>query len=292
MSDRKGVKGLIGLDLDGTVFNDEKVITERTKRTIQDAVRAGYLVLPVTGRPFCGVPEELLQIGPPRYVITSNGAAIYEAEDAAAGKWRLFYEDPLSDESVLEVLDILSEYDVVPDCFAAGRGHMPEFAKELLPQMNIAKPLLQYLLSSREYYPDLSEYVRQTSDRIEKVTINFYQTEQGREEKRQVMERLCLLDDVIVVSGAPHNLEVNHMTARKGNGLLKLAELLGIPVNHVMACGDDSNDLDMIMQAGFGVAMGNAKEEVKRAADHVTKSNNEDGAAAAIEYFMERCQTE
>lgn len=283
--------GLIGLDLDGTVFNDDKVITEGTRSVIRKAIQAGYIVLPVTGRPLSGVPSEMLQIGPMEYVITSNGAAIYEAEDPEAGKWRRIYEDPLRDETVLEVLEILKEYPVVPDCFAEGLGHMPDFAKELLPQMNISKPLMTYILNSREYYSDLQEYVRQTTDRIEKVTINFYQTDQGMEDKKKALERLRLLDDVIVVSGAPHNLEVNHSTARKGNGLLKLAELLGIPANRIMACGDDINDLDMIVQAGFGVAMGNAREEVKKAADHVTKSNNDDGAAAAIEYFMERCQS-
>lgn len=64
---------LVGLDLDGTVFTDEKTITPATKDAIARAVRAGVAVLPVTGRPRSGLPEEVLAIPGVRYAITSNG---------------------------------------------------------------------------------------------------------------------------------------------------------------------------------------------------------------------------
>lgn len=67
---------------------------------------------------------------------------------------------------------------------------------------------------------------------------------------------------------------------------MKLGQLLGIRQEEIMACGDGSNDIAMIRMAGLGVAMGNATEAVKEAADYVTETNDEDGAAKAIAKFV------
>lgn len=286
----KNYKGFIGLDLDGTVFNNEKKISTANREAIREALRQGYCVAPVTGRPMTGVPGELLSVGGIEYAVVSNGAVIYQIEDFAQKKWKRIYEDLLPDEKVLEILGLLKEYPVVPDCFVRGAGHMPEYGREWIPKMGMSQAMVDYLLSGREFYPDLMEYVRQESRQVEKITINFFLNEEGREKKQEVRERLGRMEDITLVSGAPHNLEVNTLTARKGSGMLKLAQILGIAPEKTMACGDDGNDLDMIQKAAFGVAMGNAAESLKREADFITKSNEEDGAAIAIYKFIEKME--
>ena len=82
-----------------------------------------------------------------------------------------------------------------------------------------------------------------------------------------------------------HNVEVNAAGVDKGTGMLRLGRLLGIRPGEIMTCGDGNNDLPMIRAAGLGVAMGNAIDEVKQAADYITCTNDEDGAAKAIERF-------
>ena len=283
----KKYQGFIGLDLDGTVFNNEKKISKENKTAILYAIQQGYCVAPVTGRPMTGIPSELMAIDGIDYAIAANGAVICQVEDFSQNRWTRIYEDLLPDEKVLEVLEILKEFPVVPDCFVQGKGHMPEYAKELIPQLGLAPAMSNYLLAGREFYPDLMEYVRQESHPVEKITINFYLSKEGRQKKQEAFERLSKVKDITLVSGAPHNLEVNTATARKGNGLLKLAQMLGIDSKRTMACGDDSNDLDMIQKAGFGVAMGNATDVVKQQADFITRSNEEDGVAYAIREFME-----
>lgn len=287
MADRR-YQGFIALDLDGTVFNTRKKISVGNKEAIQEAMRQGYCVTPVTGRPVSGIPEELMCIPGMGYAVTSNGAVIYRIEDYSQKKWCRIYEDLLPDQKVLEVLGILGEYPVVPDCFVQGAGHMPEYGEQWIPRMGLAPVMADYLLSSREFFPDLKEYVRGTPEQVEKITINFFMDEEGLQTKQEVQKRLSQVQDITLVSGAPHNLEVNTLTARKGNGMLKLAQLLGIDREDTMACGDDSNDLDMIEKAGFGVAMGNATEPVKNAADFITRGNDEDGAAYAIGMFLSR----
>lgn len=284
----RNYQGFIGLDLDGTVFDNEKKISEGNRNAIRDAIEKGYCVAPVTGRPITGIPLELMAIDGIDYAIAANGAVICQVEDFSQNKWTRIYEDLMPDEKVLEVLEILKEFPVVPDCFVQGKGHMPEYAKEIIPQLGLAPAMANYLLAGREFYPDLMEYVRQETYLVEKITINFNLSEEGRKKKQEAFERLSEVKDITLVSGAPHNLEVNTATARKGNGLLKLAQMLGIDPKRTMACGDDSNDLDMIRKAGFGVAMENAADVVKQQADFVTRSNEEDGVAYAIREFMGR----
>lgn len=282
----KDYKGFIGLDLDGTVFNNDKKISDKNKSAIIEAIKNGYCVAPVTGRPMCGVPEELMSIKEIEYAVAANGAVIYHIEDFSKKKWERIYEDLLPDEKVFEILEILKEYPVVPDCFVHGGGHMPEYGKEWIPKMGLPPVMANYLLSGREFFPDLMEYVRQETERVEKITINFFMTEEGMKKKQEVYERLSYVKDITLVSGAPHNLEVNSVTAKKGNGMLKLAQLLGIGHENTMSCGDDENDLDMIEKAAFGVAMDNASKRVKEKADFVTLSNDEDGVAFAIHKFI------
>ena len=80
-------------------------------------------------------------------------------------------------------------------------------------------------------------------------------------------------------------LEVIPSQINKGQGIRSICSVLGIGPEQVMAFGDAENDIPMLRVAGIGVAMGNAADVVKAAADYVTRSNNEDGVAAALEAF-------
>lgn len=89
-----------------------------------------------------------------------------------------------------------------------------------------------------------------------------------------------------VFKSAPFFLEFTHKEVDKGLGLKKLGEYLGIKQEEIIACGDAGNDLSMVKYAGLGVAMGNATEEIKQAANFITDSNDEDGIVRVIEKFI------
>jgi HAD superfamily hydrolase (TIGR01484 family) len=91
---------------------------------------------------------------------------------------------------------------------------------------------------------------------------------------------------VEVSSSLEKNLELNKKGGNKGNGLLALAEYLGIQRDQIMACGDSDNDYSMIKAAGLGIAMDNGLETIKKIADAVTLSNDLDGVAYAIEQWV------
>jgi hydroxymethylpyrimidine pyrophosphatase-like HAD family hydrolase len=84
----------------------------------------------------------------------------------------------------------------------------------------------------------------------------------------------------------PHFLEMSALTVNKGTALAFLGGEAWDCPEEIMAIGDSLNDIEMIQYAGIGVAMGNARPEVKKVADYITATNEEDGVAQAIEKFV------
>jgi Cof subfamily protein (haloacid dehalogenase superfamily) len=91
-----------------------------------------------------------------------------------------------------------------------------------------------------------------------------------------------------VVRSQAYYLDVTHPLANKGDALLDLARLMAVPPTNTAVIGDGENDIDMFARAGLSIAMGNAAEEVKEAANFVTTRNDDDGVAAAIDWFVLR----
>ena len=105
-------------------------------------------------------------------------------------------------------------------------------------------------------------------------------------EREQAWQELKQFDSLELVASLKYNIEINAAGVNKGKGLLELGEILGISREEIMAFGDGDNDIAMLREVGFGVAMQNADEEVKAVADYVTGSNDEDGVAKAIARFV------
>ncbi len=287
-------KALIGLDLDGTVLTDEKIFTRETARIIERSIEKGYMVIPNTGRPLTGVPVEFLEIKGVDYVVTANGAEIYRRKMNASGEakanalenWECIFRNPMLPEVIDRVLDLTEQYFSVPDVMFRGMGNCPAQYRERVGKLGLSKGVEDYILNSKNYVPDIRALAHENLEEIVKITINFRLSEEGAADKAQAQKILSALPEAAVVSGAPQNLEVTRAGNGKGSGLLKLAELLGIDAAKTVAIGDSENDLDMIEKAGFSIAMQNSEKCVLDIADYIAGSNNEDGCAKAIEYYI------
>ena len=105
--------------------------------------------------------------------------------------------------------------------------------------------------------------------------------------QKELMEELPKrFNDIIVASSVIDNVEINEIHANKGEALCALADHLGVSREATLDFGDGLNDLTMIKYAGVGVAMGNAQQPVKDAADVITLSNDEDGLVPIIEKYI------
>ena len=109
---------MIGFDLDGTLLTDQKELGEYTVQKLKRAVEEGIVILPITGRPLCGLPEEVTGLTGLRYAITANGARILDLMNAAVLKEQL-----VSVETAEKILVILGNYDSLREIYYDGTGY-------------------------------------------------------------------------------------------------------------------------------------------------------------------------
>lgn len=283
-------KGMIGLDLDGTALDEEKHLRPAVREAMEEAIAAGYLVIPATGRPVRGLSAEMMSVPGVTYAVTSNGAVLFKINDFEKQDWEEIYRDPLPDETVWQVVETLKPYDVIIDCFIDGHGNMPLSMKESVSRRGLPQGLVTYILKDRAFHEDWEAFVRSKPGETVKMTIIFDMTKNGAAEKEEAREALKKVPGILVVSGGRHNLEISRETTGKGKGMLQLCRILGVDPRRTMGCGDEGNDLDLIESAAFGVVMGNAGDDIKACGDFVTLSNEEDGAALGIREFLKRME--
>lgn len=273
---------MIAFDMDGTLLDEKKKITAKTKDVLERAADQGVVLVPATGRPFCGVAEALADLKGISYILTTNGAGIYERETG-----RCIYEDSMPLAQFLPMLERLEPLEVMSDAFVKGGSFMSEKNRKLVDEMNVSEEVKRYIRNSRTCVVNQTEHLREMGEDVEKLTINFVPNPDGsKRDYEKVVEILKDFPEFNAVSGGMQNIEVTRKGVSKASGLRWLAHKLGIPKEEIIAFGDSGNDVDMLQFAGIGVAMGNAENIALEAADYVTKKNTEDGIVYALQQYM------
>ena len=268
---------LVAMDLDNTLLDSDKQISEHTKEVLKEAIRQGVYIVPATGRIFKAIPEFLRNIEGVRYALCCNGATVYDQYED-----KIIYTNHLSKDVTLTLFDMLDKYHCTHDIYQNGQGYMEKRYLEHLSDYNITGHLLDLINATRLPVEDLGKHLEENPKGIEKISVFF----DDMEEREAAREELVKKNIASVSSALTNNIELNQFGCDKGDGLTHLAHHLGLSMDEVMACGDAGNDTMMIKAAGMGVVMKNGREELKKIADFVTKTNDEDGVAYAIEKFI------
>lgn len=270
---------LIAFDLDDTLLTTDKRVTDRTKAALQAAADAGVILMPATGRPFLAVPEVVKTLPMVRFLLTSNGAAIWDKEED-----KVVYSDYIPYETACAVLDLVRDADILTEFYSRGKSYACSegYEKALHLWQRIPESFRKDLVRYRQPVTDLETRIRSGGCPVEKFRLTFGDPDL----QKDLTGKLKDLGSLMIVHGAAYNIELNTLTGNKGHALEAFAAKNGIGPDEVMAFGDSENDLTMLKAAGTGVAMGNALPEVKAAADIVTLSNDEDGVAALIEKYV------
>lgn len=275
---------LVALDIDGTLFKTDGTISKESIRAVREAQEKGVEIVVASGRNYDGLPWEQLKEIPVRYVVTSNGSAVYSIKDQCCIK-----EECMDQELFFSLLSYALEKEVYVSVFVDGKSYTPAQCRPYVDQMEIPEYVRKLLKEEVRFVDDLEAYIKETNGKIQKATLNFQQRADGsylnRDEVRAYLEA-C--PQISVVDGGFGNLEFTKCGVSKAVGVQFLAGSLNISKEEVMAVGDSENDLEMIRSAGLGVAMGNASETVKNAADEVTFTNDEEGVAAVIDKYVNR----
>ena len=265
---------MLVLDIDGTLTNSEKKISPATQEALLQLQQDGIYVVLASGRPTAGVLPyarelRLQEFG--NYVLSYNGARILNLKtneiiyDKAlpANVIPLLYEEAVSSQIGLisyEKDGIIAATPIDPYMeYEARINRLPIRERSDFPSY-VTFPVNKCLMTGEP------EHLAAVGKRLQKRfhgLLNIYRSE-------------------------PYFLEIMPQGIDKAASLQKLLGSLGLTQNQMVCCGDGYNDVSMIEFAGVGVAMANAQEVVKDAADFVTDSNNEDGIVRVIEKFFSK----
>lgn len=269
---KKNTYSLLAIDLDGTLVNSDKVITPRTLKALEEVQQKGVQIVISTGRPVEGAMHiaeqlELTQRG--GFLVSYNGALVH---DCLAGEE--IFSCPVPDRHIPFLLQRALENDCA---FVVYQG-------DVVLTTDASSEYVQY--SGRNNHLP----VREARDFLKEAVPPFYKglivgepSQMPSLRDRLTKEMHGGLDFCL---SEPFFLECVAPGVSKMGGIEAVLRRTGTPIEQVIAMGDSDNDVSMIQRAGLGVAMGNAREKAKLAADVVTASNEEDGVADIIEKYL------
>ncbi|MDY0408951.1 Cof-type HAD-IIB family hydrolase [Paracerasibacillus soli] len=213
---------------------------------MKDALEKGVHVVLSTGRWLGNSYPYAEELGLTSYLITVNGGQIWTMD-------KELVEEHLLETKKLEQMHYLAREMGVDSWMVATDGVF----RNILPNDYLERKWLKFGCHTDD------------ADKLEKI-----------------IQELSHDDTLELTNSMPNNIEVNPIGVHKASALRKVCAKLGFSMENVLACGDSLNDMKMIQEAGIGVAMGNAQEAIKNAADYVTDHHNHDGVGKAIAKFV------
>lgn len=268
---------LVASDLDGTLLNKKKEITPRLYDALKQLDELGIYFVPSTGRPFGTVPKAIKELPFLKYVITSNGATIYDVEHK-----NNIIENFLTAEAVDAVISIARELPVITEFFIDGKAYIAKDIYENLAPFHLTESHTEYLLNSRTPLVDFWAEMKRNDSVLENINLVFADMDL----RAKTWDRLKATGLASVTAATTKNIEITSLFATKAKALEKLCETLGLKRENVLALGDGDNDMPMIEFAGIGVAMANGEEHIKAAADLIADDCNNFGAAKILEQII------
>lgn len=261
------------LDIDGTLTNSKKEITQRTKNAIIDTMKRGHKVMLASGRPTYGMHRyekelELKENG--GFLLSFNGGRII---DCATGK--VIYQKTLPGE----VIPVLYEFAVSHDC-----GLITYQNENIILGTRMDEYIgIESRINGMEV-KKVDNFVEYVNFDVNKCLMT---AEPERAEQYEKMLQEKLGDVLSIYRSDPYFIEIMPKNIDKASSLDRMLSSVGLYRENTICCGDGYNDISMLQYAGIGVAMANAQKKVKESADFITKSNDKDGIVVVIDKFID-----
>lgn len=259
---------MIAIDVDDTLLNDEMQISEATKAALAAARDQGVLVTLATGRMFASAQKIAKQLGLNVPIITYQGSLVKN----------LFDEKVLYERSVpAEAAKFLYDYAV------NNQLHLQVYHEDKLYVKEDNQKIKDYAaMSNIPYYvvEDFAAFL------LKPLTKMLYIDDPAKLDSLALDLQKQIGSILHITKSKANFLEFVHPEGTKGHAVKSLAAQYGYDISEVIAIGDSWNDHEMLEAAGLGVAMGNAVEPLKKIANYITLSNNEDGVKHVIDKFV------
>lgn len=248
-------------DLDDSLLNDQKHVSKADIETIKQFTDTKFVV--ATGRSFDAIQDILSEIGlsnkKGQYCICYNGALIYENSSKTP-----IFSQFMTFEEANKIFEIGKQYDVCINICAEDYRYV----------YNPTENDLMVLNRNHARYKIIGDNI--SSLKNINITKIIYE-KNDMDYLRKIRQEIKQDDNFSISYSSNMIMEINHLNVSKGNGLLKLCELLNIDINDTIAMGDSLNDLSMIKTAHIGIGVKNSSEDIIPYCDEILDvTNNED----------------
>jgi Cof subfamily protein (haloacid dehalogenase superfamily) len=262
---------LFASDVDDTLLAKDGSLPEATHRALQVLHQAGVAVVLSSGRATSSmrpIAARIMDLADDEYLISYNGGRVVTALSD-----HVVYEQPLAQPLISSIMEYCRKHRIHT------QGYEPEgFVVESGAAGDEEKTLMYSRAASLEY-----RYVDDMPSALEAGSVKMLLI---GEHEELVVHRDALTSmsrgRYEVMFSKPHYLEIVSAGVSKGRALTMLADKLGIPLENCIAMGDSTNDIDMIRTAGMGVAVANAREDLKSAAGHVLSRSSDEAALVEL----------
>jgi len=265
---------LIALDLDGTLLSDKKFISEKNRLILQKAKEEGHIVVIATGRPHRASIQYYHELGLDTPMVNFNGAFIHHPTDK---KWDALH-NPMSNRTALRIVEAcydLNVHNILAE--VQDSVYLDQYDEDIISifqSQSDDPPFIIGSLKNKLQSDPTSLLIHPNEDKIQPLRKHL------DDEHAELIEHRNW--------GAPWNIiEIVKKGINKAVGLEKIAHYYHIPKKHIIAFGDEDNDLEMIDYAGVGVAMGNGIDELKNLAKYVTDTNENNGVGGFLEEYLQ-----
>ncbi len=264
---------LIISDFDGTLINDNQQILPTVRTAIENYVECGGIFAVCTGRMTCCILPRVRELGLKGLVVAYQGTVIADIESG-----KILKNGGINSEGVAEICRNIKELGHPVNVYSSDDLYTD------IPKDNVYLQRYERIvgIDAKHVDGDIAEFVLKNGLFCQKVAILIAHEEQAavfNELKRRLGKKYD------VTCSAKVLIEVSPLNDNKGTAVKYLANKFGIPIEKAVAAGDNLNDLPMIKAAGVGVAVGNAIDVLKHAADFIAVTNNEGAIAQIIEKF-------
>ena len=260
----------IFIDIDGTLRNSNKKITKNTINSIKNTVQKGILVVLCSGRPKKYTEEISREVGASSYIITSNGGVIYDYN-----KNEIINKVIVERQACVELYKIAQKFNTIftmdIDGLQVTNCKEECYSERIMLDTSIENFISKndvLLCTIKDQDFDKMKKVRKEIEKIDSIEIK-QEIKSFGEHNRTDKESIYYF--------------IGSKEVCKGNAIKHFCALQNIDLKDTVAIGDDFNDVSMFEVTGHSVAMGNASDEIKKYADEITLSNDEDGVAKFLE---------
>lgn len=275
------IKAIV-LDIDGTLLNTGKIISEKTKQALIAAQEEGIKVILASGRPTTGMLELVEQLEMTKYegfLVSYNGARVTDCLTK-----EVLFNQAMSIETGQAILEHLKNFDVIPMIDKEDYLYVNDVYSGMLDLPDGAFNIIEYEARGGNFkLSEIDDLAAFATFPINKILIAAQP-----EYLQKIAPALHAPFDEIVTAAfsAPFYFEFTDKGIDKAKALNTVFPEMGIHSENIIAFGDGHNDRSIIEYAGIGVAMGNAVDALKEIADDVTLSCDEDGIAAGLEKYL------